>query len=95
MSKEVLIAEVEKALTSIRPYLEADGGDVRVLEVDENNKVTLELLGNCGNCPMSEMTFRAGVEESIKRAVPSITLVVAVNITAPDDPNAKLPSQFT
>ena len=95
MSKSDLITEVEKALVSIRPYLEADGGDVRILDIDSDNKVTLELLGNCGLCPMSEMTFRAGVEESIKRAVPSITSVEAVNITSADDPEAKLPPQLS
>ena len=95
MSKHDLITEVEKALGSIRPYLEADGGDVRILDIDDSNKVTLELLGNCGLCPMSEMTFRAGVEESIKRAVPSVTSVEAVNTTSADDPKAKLPSHLS
>jgi len=92
MPANPLIAEVEKALDSIRPYLKADGGDVRVLDVDDSGKVKLELLGNCGVCPMSEMTFRAGVEESIIKAVPTITSVEAINITSASDPNAKLPS---
>jgi len=95
MSKSTILEEVEKALVSIRPYLVADGGDVRVLDIDEGGEVTLELLGNCGNCPMSEITFRAGVEESIIRAVPAVTSVKAVNITSPDDPGAKLPSQMS
>ena len=86
-----LIEKIEKALTTIRPYLEADGGDVKVLEVDENKNVILELLGNCGSCPMSAMTLKAGVEEAIKREVPEIKGVHAVNLTSPDDPNAKLP----
>ena len=86
-----LIDRIEQALEKIRPYLEADGGDVKVLEVDKNQNVILELLGNCGSCPMSTMTLRAGVEEAIKREVPEINSVHAVNITSPDDPNAKLP----
>lgn len=86
-----LIDRIEKALEKIRPYLEADGGDVKVLEVDKNKNVVLELLGNCGSCPMSTMTLTAGVEEAIKREVPEIKGVHAVNITSPDDPNAKLP----
>ncbi|MFK7952272.1 MAG: NifU family protein [Ekhidna sp.] len=86
-----LVERVEKALNNIRPYLEADGGDVKVLGVDEDLNVQLELLGNCGSCPMSAMTLKAGVEEAIKREVPEIKGVHAVNITAPDDPNAKLP----
>ena len=88
-----LIEKIEKALTTIRPYLEADGGDVKVLEVDENKNVILELLGNCGSCPMSAMTLKAGVEEAIKREVPEIKGVHAVNITSADDPNARLPFQ--
>lgn len=86
-----LVEKVEKALDKIRPYLEADGGDVKVLEVDKDMNVVLELLGNCGLCPMSTMTLKAGVEEAIKRDVPEIKSVHAVNVTSPDDPNAKLP----
>jgi Fe-S cluster biogenesis protein NfuA len=89
-----ILQRVEKALDDIRPYLEADGGNVRVLEITENMVVKLELLGACGSCPMSAMTLKAGVEESIKRAVPEITSVMAVNLTAFDDPNAKLPSNL-
>ena len=86
-----LVERVERALNNIRPYLEADGGDVKVLEVDKDMNVVLELMGNCGSCPMSTMTLKAGVEEAIKREVPEIKSVHAVNITSPDDPNAKLP----
>jgi len=86
-----LLEKVEKALDTIRPYLEADGGDVKILEIDDNMNLVLELMGNCGSCPMSTMTLKAGVEEAIKREVPEIKSVHAVNITSPDDPNAKLP----
>lgn len=82
---------VESALNGIRPYLEADGGDVKVLDI-EGQTVRLELLGACGNCPMSTMTLKAGVEEAIKKVVPEIQEVIAINITAADDPNAKLPN---
>lgn len=82
---------IESALESIRPYLKADGGNVKFIEVDENKVVKLELLGSCGSCPMSAMTLKAGVEEAIKRAVPEIEGVQAINLTSPDDPNAKLP----
>ena len=77
----VLLERIEKALDSIRPYLEADGGNVRLLGVEEGQVVKLELLGSCGSCPMSSMTLKAGVEEAIKRAVPEITKVEAVNVT--------------
>ncbi|MCC5931021.1 MAG: NifU family protein [Cyclobacteriaceae bacterium] len=80
-----LIQKVETALNSIRPFLEADGGNVKILEITEDNKVILELLGACGTCPMSSMTLRAGVEDAIKRAVPEITSVEAVNVTKPGE----------
>jgi len=76
-----LFEKVESALESIRPYLEADGGNVRLLDVTPENVVKLELLGNCGTCPMSSMTLKAGVEEAIKKAVPEIKAVEAVNVT--------------
>ncbi|MCU0352636.1 MAG: NifU family protein [Cytophagales bacterium] len=80
--QETLDARVEAALNSIRPYMEADGGNVKILEITQDNVLRLELLGNCGSCPMSAMTLKAGVEEAIKRAVPEITAVEAVNVTA-------------
>jgi Fe-S cluster biogenesis protein NfuA len=89
-----ILERVEKALDGIRPYLEADGGNVKVLEISENMVVKLELLGACGSCPMSAMTLKAGVEESIKKAVPEIMGVEAVNLTPFDDPNAKLPTNL-
>lgn len=92
MSKEQLHQRVEEALETIRPYLRRDGGDVRVLEISDNNIVSLELLGSCGNCPMSTMTLTAGVEEAIKKAIPEIKAVEAINITDPDDPNARMPT---
>lgn len=87
-----LIQEIDKALDSIRPYLEADGGNVKVLEVSDEGVVKLELLGACGSCPMSAMTFKAGIEEAIKRQVPQVTGIEAINITEPGAPNAKLPN---
>ncbi|WMJ75108.1 NifU family protein [Cytophagaceae bacterium ABcell3] len=79
--KSELIDKIEQALDSIRPYLEADGGNVRVLDVTEDNVVKLELLGACGTCPMSPMTLKAGVEEAIKKAVPQIKAIEAINTT--------------
>lgn len=94
-TKEDIVSKVEKALDSIRPYLETDGGNVKVLDVDENMVVRLELLGACGNCPMSLMTMKAGIEETIKRQVPEVKDVQAINLTTPDDPNARLPHNFS
>ena len=89
-----MIEKIEQALDGIRPYLRTDGGDVKLLEVTEKMVARIELLGACGACPMSTMTFKAGVEEAIKREVPEIASVEAINITAFDDPNAKLPENF-
>ncbi|GAB3536598.1 NifU family protein [Pontibacter brevis] len=72
---------VEGALDQIRPYLEADGGNVKVLEITEDMVLKLELLGACGSCPMSTMTLKAGVEQSVLKAVPEIKSVEAVNVT--------------
>ena len=69
---------VDKALDSIRPYLKTDGGDVRVLEVTPDGTARLELVGACGTCPMSLMTLRTGVEDTILRAVPEVLRVEAV-----------------
>ena len=81
ISNPELVKRVEDALDSIRPYLEADGGNVKVLEVTDDMTVKLELLGACGSCSMAAMTLKAGVEESIKKAVPEIKEVMAVNMT--------------
>ncbi|HRI80352.1 MAG TPA: NifU family protein [Cyclobacteriaceae bacterium] len=81
LKKEELIQRVESSLNSIRPYLEADGGNVKVLEITHDKVVKLEFVGNCGNCPMSTMTFKAGVEEAIRKSVPEIQSIEVVNLT--------------
>ena len=91
---ENIADRINQALDGIRPYLETDGGDVRIAEITDDLVVKLELLGACGSCPMSAMTLKAGVEEAIKREVPEVKGVEAINLTMPDDPNAKLPSNM-
>ncbi len=76
-----LLERVEEALNNIRPYLETDGGNVKVLEITKDRVVKLELLGSCSSCPMSVMTFKAGIEEAIRKAVPEITSIEAINLT--------------
>jgi len=73
-------AEIEVALDTIRPYLEADGGNVKVVDLTEDMVLKLELTGTCSSCPMSTMTLKAGVEEAIKKAIPEIVKVEAVNV---------------
>jgi Fe-S cluster biogenesis protein NfuA len=86
--------QVEAALDTIRPYLETDGGNVSVEEITPEGIVKLKLLGACGSCPMSIMTLKAGIEEAIKKAVPEVTGIEALNITDIDDPNAVLPANL-
>lgn len=81
-SKEQTIQLIEQALDTVRPYLLADGGDVKLVELTDDMTVILELQGSCQSCPMSAMTFRAGLEESIRKAVPHVTKVVASNVAA-------------
>ena len=89
-----LLEQVEAALNTIRPYLETDGGNVSVEEITPEKVVKLKLLGSCGSCPMSIMTLKAGIEEAIKKAVPEITGVEALNLTDIDDPSAVLPENL-
>lgn len=82
INNQEITERVEASLDSIRPYLEADGGNVRILELTKDHVLKLEFLGNCGTCPMSTMTFKAGVEEAIKRSVPEIKSIQVINLTA-------------
>lgn len=68
---------IEKALEQIRPALQADGGDVEFVDV-KDGVVQVRLKGACGGCPMSSMTLSLGIERAIKRAVPEVKKVEAV-----------------
>jgi Fe-S cluster biogenesis protein NfuA len=71
--------KVEKSLDRIRPALEADGGNIELVDVDEENGVVkVKLVGACGSCPMSQMTLRMGVERVLREDIPEITEVQAV-----------------
>ena len=69
--------EIKKALEEIRPALQADGGDVEYVSI-ENNVVKVRLKGACGGCPMATMTLKNGIEAVIKKRVPGISSVEAV-----------------
>ncbi len=75
-----LIKKVEEIITQIRPYLEADGGNIRFVELTTDNIVYVELQGACATCPMSIMTLKNGVEEAVKKAIPEIKSVEAINL---------------
>lgn len=74
------LSRIEEALDGIRPYMEADGGNVRVAELTEDNVLKLEFLGYCSSCPMSSMTFQAGIKEAVMKAVPEIDHIEVVNM---------------
>lgn len=69
--------KVEAALKKIRPMLQADGGDIELVEVAKDGVVKVKLTGACGCCPMSQMTLKTAVEERLKKEVPGIKEVIA------------------
>lgn len=70
---------VTEIIAKIRPHIQADGGDIELVEVDaDSGKVSVRLLGACKGCPMSAMTLKMGVERHLKQQVPQVTEVVSV-----------------
>ncbi|MDR2908176.1 MAG: NifU family protein [Bacteroidales bacterium] len=78
MNKTELNQKVIDAIEQIRPYLQADGGDISFIELTDDNVVKVKLQGACGSCPHAMMTLKNGVEVTVKRAIPEITAVEAV-----------------
>ena len=74
----MLKERVENALNNIRPALQADGGDIQLVEVTEDGIVKVKLVGACAGCPMSQMTLSQGVEKHLKSEVEEVTKVEAV-----------------
>ncbi len=72
--------KVINILDQIRPYLQADGGDLQFVNITDDMIVNVELQGACGSCPYSTITLKNGVEEAIKKAIPEIKSVEAVNL---------------
>ena len=72
-------SRVEAALEKIRPYLVADGGNIELVEVTDDNVVKVQLTGACHGCPFSMQTLKAGVEMAVKKDVPEIVEVVDIN----------------
>ncbi|HBG22442.1 MAG: NifU family protein [Syntrophaceticus sp.] len=70
--------KVEEALGRVRPMLQADGGDVELVDVDEQGVVKVRLKGACGGCPMATVTLKMGIERALKKEIPEITEVVEV-----------------
>ncbi len=70
--------EVKKALDDIRPNLQADGGDVELVNISEDGVVSVKLKGSCAGCPMSQMTLKMGIEKYLKKVVPEVKEVRSV-----------------
>jgi len=74
----MLREKIQDALDKVRPSLQADGGDVQLMDVGEDGVVKVKLTGACGGCPMSQMTLKMGIEKILKQNVPEIDRVEAV-----------------
>ena len=74
----MLKEKIEDALNKVRPSLQADGGDVELIDVDEDGVVKVKLKGACGGCPMSQMTLKMGIEKVLKQNVPEISRVDSI-----------------
>ncbi|MBN1140847.1 MAG: NifU family protein [Deltaproteobacteria bacterium] len=70
--------KVEEVLNMIRPHLQADGGDVELVSVEEDGTVKVKLKGACGSCPMATMTLKMGIEKTLKAKIPGVKEVVQV-----------------
>jgi Fe-S cluster biogenesis protein NfuA len=76
--KKELMQKISAALESVRPYLQADGGDVELIDLTDDLTVKVRLTGACGGCPFSMMTLKAGIEQAVRKNVPGIKELVAV-----------------
>lgn len=74
-NREELIKKVQNVIEQIRPYLQADGGDIAFVHLTDEYVVNVELQGACGSCPYSKMTLKNGVEEAVRKAIPEIISV--------------------
>lgn len=78
MTTEELTFNVEKALEEIRPFLNSDGGDIKLVSIEEDKHVKVRLEGACTACSVNQMTLKAGVETTIKKYAPQIESVVNI-----------------
>lgn len=79
VDKHALLNKIDKALEEVRPHLAVDGGNLEVVDITDDLVLRIKWLGNCENCSMSMFTLRAGIEHTIKKHVPEISKVEAVN----------------
>ena len=76
LTSEQLKRKVEEALTEIRPFLQNDGGDIELVEIENDSLVKVRLMGNCIGCSVNQMTLKSGVEMTIKKFAPQIEQVI-------------------
>jgi Fe-S cluster biogenesis protein NfuA len=82
MNKEEVLSKVNIGLEKIRPFLNSDGGDVKIVDLTEDGILTLEFLGNCSSCSMSNMTFKSGIEENVLKEAPEVKIVQVTNLAS-------------
>lgn len=75
---EEILKKIKKSIEEVKPYLQADGGDIDLIEVTKDFVVKVKLKGACGACPFSIQTLKLGVEDKLKRDVPEVKEVIAV-----------------
>lgn len=80
IDKIAIEKKVIESLDQLRPFLEADGGDLELVEIQDDATVVVRLLGTCKDCSMSLMTLKAGLEEAVKKSAPEVKAVVAINM---------------
>ena len=80
IDKIAIEKKVIESLDQLRPFLEADGGDMELVEIKDDATVVVRLMGTCKDCSMSLMTLKAGLEEAVKKSAPEVKAVVAINM---------------
>ena len=78
IEKAEIMERIEIALDSMRDFLRADGGDIELVDLEEDMTVKVRLLGQCRSCHMSVMTMKAGIEDAVRKAVPQVQSVIAI-----------------
>ena len=79
-NKDQTLLKIEQAIEQLRPFMHADGGDIKFVEFTDAGVVKVKLLGSCSDCSMSHMTLRAGLEEALKVAAPEVSMVEAIEL---------------
>ena len=80
MNKQEVLSKVNIGLGKVRPFLQSDGGDVKIVDLSEDGVLKLEFIGNCSSCSMSNMTFKSGIEENILREAPEVKTIIVTNL---------------